>query len=303
MPRGAAAARVIAILAVLGCCLAAAAYATTRPSGRGSEATGSRPLRPRIVLHPKTVTSEATAEFDFVAQGRPPRRARPGPAPSFECKLDGGAWEACVGPLRLRGIGRGAHTFAVRTVNQAGNESPATNFDWRRTREPTTRESTRPTEAPSAIAPAAPVVVPPAVVVPTPPPTVAPIVPAEEPEEPAAHGLPFTIEQIGSLEDLLPGAPAQPIGVAIDNPNPSPISVSSITASIPVDPPDCPAPENFELTAAALSVADPVVVPAETTLALSPEQDPTIAMLNLPTSQDACQAAELQIQLSGEASG
>jgi hypothetical protein len=302
MLRSMTAARVIAILAVVGCGLAAAAYATTRPTGRGPEDGGSRPLRPRIVLHPETVTAEATAEFDFAAQGRPPRRARSGPAPSFECRLDDEAWDECQGPLTLRGISRGAHVFAVRAVNQAGNASPTTTFNWRRTRETDARESPA-ADGPSAIAPAAPVT-PPAAAPTGPPPREEPIVvPSEEPAEPPTAGFAFTIEQIGSLEDLLPGAPAQPIGVAITNPNPNPISVYSLTASIPVDPPNCPAPENFELTAATLSASAPFVVPAESTLALSPEQDPTIAMLNLPTSQDACQAAELQIQLSGGATG
>jgi hypothetical protein len=49
----------------------------------------------------------------------------------------------------------------------------------------------------------------------------------------------------------------------------------------------------------------PLIVPAESSVSL-PEAGitgPTIAMVNLPTSQDACQEAELQIALGGEASG
>jgi hypothetical protein len=300
--RGMTAARVIAILAAVGCCLAAAAYATTtRPAGRGSEEGGSRPLRPRIVLHPETVTAEPTAEFDFAAQGRPPRRAKAGPRPSFECKLDDDAWAGCVGPLTLRGIARGTHTFAVRTVNQAGNEGPATSFAWRRT-----RAATPPATAPSPTLPPAAGVAPTGLApgAPAGPGTGQPVAPPSvEPVEPPDTGLPFTIEQIGSTTDLQPGGPALPIGVRITNPNPSPISVVSLTGTIDEDPPECPALENFVLAPAAVSAAAPFVVPAESTLAMPAEIDPTIAMIDLPTSQDTCQEAVLQIDLSGEATG
>jgi hypothetical protein len=300
--------RVLAILAAVGCLLAAAAYATTRPapSSRPDPDGGedSRPLRPRITVHPDAVTAEATAEFDFSQPGRPPRRARPGFPLRIECRLDDGEWEACVGPLTLTRIGRGGHRFAVRAVNRAGNISPVEDFTWRRTKPAPTPEGSSapipsPTSAPETPA-SAPVYPPPPIEIPA-----TEEHPAEEPVEPPEPGLPFTIEQVGALGDLFPGAPAQTIGVRIDNPNPEAISVTSLNAAIAADPPGCPAEENFVLTPAALGPTAPLVVPAESsrTLAEAGVAGPTIAMVNLPTSQDACQAAQLQIDLTGEAGG
>jgi hypothetical protein len=293
------------ILIAVGCCLAAAAYATTRSAPPASEpGEGSRPLRPRILVHPDPVTAEATATFDFSQPGRPPRRAHPGPRLRIECRLDDGPWEPCVGPVNLSGIDRGTHRFAVRAVNRAGNESPAADFVWRRTRAAKT-PAAGPTAAPAAPeghvtqpSPAAPSVSELAIE----PPVEEP--PIEEHEAPPA-GPHFRIEQIGTLAELLPGAPAQVIPVRIENPNPNPITVTSLTAVIAADPPDCPAAENFVLTPAVLDPAVPLIVPAESSVSL-PEAGivgPTIAMVNLPTSQDACQEAELQIALGGEASG
>lgn len=304
---GATAVRITAILIAVGCCLAAAAYATTRSAPPASEpGEGSRPLRPRILVHPDPVTAEATATFDFSQPGRPPRRARPGPRLRIECRLDDGPWEPCVGPVDLSGIDRGTHRFAVRAVNRAGNESPVADFVWRRTRAARTPGSApvvTPSAAPSPTeervtpSPSDPSISELPIEAPAGEP------PVEEHEAPPA-GPRFRIEQIGTLAELLPGAPAQVIPLRIENPNPSAITVTALTAAIAADPPDCPAAENFVLTPAVLDPAAPLVVPAEASVSL-PEAGitgPTIAMVNLPTSQDACQEAELQIALGGEAS-
>ncbi len=40
---------------------------------------------------------------------------------SFECRLDAGSWESCTSPNTSSGLGTGAHTFAVRATDAAGN--------------------------------------------------------------------------------------------------------------------------------------------------------------------------------------
>jgi hypothetical protein len=124
-----------------------------------------------------------------------------------------------------------------------------------------------------------------------------------EPDPAAAEGKPFSIEQTAALAHLFPGDPAQPVPLAIGNPNPVPIEVTSLTAAIG-DAPGCAA-GNFELGASNVSVEAPLVVPARGTVELPSAgiSSPSIALLDLPVNQDACQGVELELALSGEARG
>jgi hypothetical protein len=272
---------------VVGCCLGAAAYAATRPDLGDQQRSASRPLQPRLTEHPEPVTTETSASFDLSQPGRPPRRANPGHSLRYQCQLDGGEWEPCRLPTRFGGLDLGRHRFEVRAVDDAGRSGPAASFEWRLRKEP----RVAPVPAPPTPAP---------ISAPTPPP--APPVPPAPPEGEAE---PFAIEQTAALPDLYPGAAPQPIPLRLENPNPIPIAVTALRVSFAAEPAGCPSEENFVLTPAAVSVAAPLTIAAEASVALPAAgvEAPTIAMRELPVSQDACQGAELQLDLDGDAVG
>jgi hypothetical protein len=43
---------------------------------------------------------------------------------TFQCRLDGGAWETCTSPRTYTGVHLGKHSFAVRAIDPAGNTDP-----------------------------------------------------------------------------------------------------------------------------------------------------------------------------------
>jgi hypothetical protein len=267
-------------LAAVGCCLAAAAYAATRPQATGDGSGIWRPLQPRLTEYPDEVSTATTAEFAFAQPPRPPTRARPGGSPlRFECRLDRDEWEPCRSSLELRDLRPGRHRFEVRAVNSHERRGPAADREWRIVR----RLSAAPLPAPAPV-------------------------PAEPtPEDPTPpEGEAFSIEpRLSGLAPLFPGAQAQALPLALTNPSPETIFVTSLTVSVGADPAGCDSATNFELTPATASAATPLEIPAGATVTL-PAQGiaaPAIAMRELPFSQDACQGAELPLRFSGEAHG
>lgn len=78
------------------------------------------PSVPQIVQAPPD-PGGTTARFDFTV-------AEPGTLD--ECRLDSGPWETCTAPVGYTGLAGGAHTFAVRATDAAGNTSAAASHTW-----------------------------------------------------------------------------------------------------------------------------------------------------------------------------
>ncbi|MDQ2622901.1 MAG: Ig-like domain-containing protein, partial [Actinomycetota bacterium] len=75
------------------------------------------------------VTRSNAASFGFTTDT---------PVEGFECQVDGGEWEPCAAPATMTGLSDGAHSFAVRAIDEVGNRSA----------EPTVRDWTVDTVAP-----------------------------------------------------------------------------------------------------------------------------------------------------------
>ena len=63
---------------------------------------------------PFLASTSATFRFDASEKGA-----------TLECRRDAGAWRACTSPVTESSLSQGAHTFAVRGRDAAGNSSPA----------------------------------------------------------------------------------------------------------------------------------------------------------------------------------
>lgn len=116
----------------------------------------------------------------------------------------------------------------------------------------------------------------------------------------------FSIEpQLAGLGPLFPGAPAQALPLVIGNPNPVPILVTSLQVKATADPVGCGSAENLILSGSSASSAAPIKVPAGGTVSLPAPgiSAPSIALRDLPVSQDACQKAQFPLSFSGTARG
>lgn len=115
----------------------------------------------------------------------------------------------------------------------------------------------------------------------------------------------FAIVPPARIGALYPGAPATPLAVTIENPNPVPIFVTELRVSATDDPPGCASAENLSLLPAGLSKAAPLRVPAggSASLPAPGASAPSIQLRNLPVNQDACQNARFPLAFSGKARG
>ena len=98
------------------------------PAGNQSTATSyawtidvTPPPPPTITSAPPNVTASTTATFSFTdADG----------SAAFRCRLDGGNFSACASPITYTDLAEGDHTFRVKALDPAGNESEVTSYDW-----------------------------------------------------------------------------------------------------------------------------------------------------------------------------
>jgi hypothetical protein len=70
------------------------------------------PPETTITSGPSGEVTSTTATFEFTSSESPS---------SFECSLDGAAFEACSSPKTYTGLTSGEHTFGVKATNAAGN--------------------------------------------------------------------------------------------------------------------------------------------------------------------------------------
>ncbi len=81
----------------------------------------TQPPAPAITAAPSDPSSSAAATFAFTDGW--------GDA-TFECSLDNQGWTPCQAAITYTGLQPGAHMFAVRAIDPAGDVSQATQFAW-----------------------------------------------------------------------------------------------------------------------------------------------------------------------------
>ncbi|MEO7268860.1 MAG: Ig-like domain repeat protein [Knoellia sp.] len=96
------------------------AVGNTTTGGTDLTVDTAAPSAPVIVQAPQN-PSGPSVQFDFTT-------AETGTV--SECRLDSGAWTVCSGPVGYGPLAPGAHTFAVRSTDVAGNVSTATAYNW-----------------------------------------------------------------------------------------------------------------------------------------------------------------------------
>lgn len=111
--------------------------------------------------------------------------------------------------------------------------------------------------------------------------------------------------QLSGLGDLYPGAPALTLPLTISNPNSVPIFVTNLSVATTASAPGCAGADNLLLSAAGISSATPLEVPAHGSIGLPATgvSAPTIQMRDLPVNQDACQGATFPLSFTGSARG
>jgi len=229
-----------------------------------------QPPVPYIAAYPGTPTSASYATFAFT-DGEP----RVG----FQCRVDAGAWRACVSPSSYTGLGVGQHDFQVRALDPPAAASSPARYGWYVGAQPGSQPGGDPSPSPGP---------PP----PTPPP------PPNPPSGPS-----FSIVADGIVGQLYPGAAPAAIPLTLFNPADVPIFVTSLSVTVPGGPPGCDPAVNVGVVQSDVSSVAPLVVPAygSVTLPAQGRSAPTIQLLDLPVNQDACRNVNFPLSFTGSA--
>jgi hypothetical protein len=79
------------------------------------------PPAPAFTATPANPTNQTTASFSFTNTQA---------GVSFLCQLDGSTFSVCTSPAAYAGLIQGSHTFSVKALDTAGNQSTAASFTW-----------------------------------------------------------------------------------------------------------------------------------------------------------------------------
>jgi hypothetical protein len=116
---------------------------------------------------------------------------------------------------------------------------------------------------------------------------------------------PFTVSpRPDAIGPLYPGDPASPIAVVITNPNPVPITITSLKVTASGGAPGCAPADNLLLATPALAGGRlRIAAHGSVSLPTAKVAAPTIALRELPVNQDACKNANFDLAFSGSAAG
>ena len=89
---------------------------TPRPGEPTPPALDITPPQTSITSGPPATTTATTVSFAFASNEA---------GSTFQCKLDSGAWGACISPKGYASIAAGSHKFSVRATDPAGNVDPS----------------------------------------------------------------------------------------------------------------------------------------------------------------------------------
>lgn len=82
---------------------------------------GTPPADPAITEQPLDPTNDTTPMFSFSDSDG---------SATFRCQLDGGGFSVCTSPKTYSAQVDGPHSFDVKAIDSAGNESGVTSFSW-----------------------------------------------------------------------------------------------------------------------------------------------------------------------------